>query len=83
METNKINNENEIKIEKRFYTVKELHAMLDGVVTKSMIYKMIDGGKIPTRRIGNKIVIPADWIKTFFNEPCIAVKKIRNERKVS
>lgn len=79
MEINEV--KNEIKIEKRFYTVKEFHAMLGGVVTKSMIYKMIEAGEIPTRRIGNKIVIPADWVKAYLEEPCIAVKKIRSERK--
>ena len=46
---------------KRFYTVKEFHEELGGVITKSMVYKMIDGGEIPVRKIGSKIVIPAEW----------------------
>ncbi len=74
------NETNEIRIEKRFYTVKEFFALLGGVITKSMIYKMIDDGDIPTRRIGAKIVISADWVNAYINAPCIAVKKIREEQ---
>ena len=71
------------KIEKRFYTVKELHAMLGNTVTKSMVYKMIANGEIPTRKIGRKILIPADWVHAFIDAPCIAVKTSHYERKVS
>lgn len=74
--------ENE-KIEKRYYTVAEFHALLSNTVTKSMIYKMIANGEIPTRKIGRKILIPADWVHAFIDTPCIAVKTIYNERKVS
>ncbi len=80
MKTENNKETNEIRIEKRFYTVKEFHALLGGVITKSMIYKMIDDGDIPTRRIGAKIVIPADWVNAYINAPCIAVKKSRKEK---
>ena len=68
---------------KRFYTVKEFHEELGGVITKSMVYKMIDGGEIPVRKIGSKIVIPAEWVNNYINAPCVVVKRIRNERKIS
>lgn len=77
------NETNEIKNEKRFYTVTDLYAALGGIVTRSKIYKMIDTGEIPVRRIGKKIVIPADWVNAYINAPCIAVKKVREERKAS
>ncbi len=73
----------EIKNEKRFYTVTDFYAALGGIVTKSKIYRMIDAGEIPVRRIGKKIVIPADWVNAYISAPCIAVKKIRAERKAS
>ena len=80
MKTENNKETNEIRIEKRFYTVKEFHALLGGVITKSMIYKMIDDGDIPTRRIGAKIVISADWVNAYISAPCIAVKKNRKEK---
>ncbi len=64
------------KKEKLFYTVKEFHALLGGVVTRSQVYKMINAGEIPTRKIGSKIVLPADWVNAYINAPCIAVKKV-------
>ncbi len=74
---------NETSLDKRFYTVKEFHSLFDETITKSMIYKMIGTGKIPTRRIGNKILIPGDWVRAFFSEPYIAVEQVRDERQVS
>ena len=71
----------ETKIEKRFYTVKEFHTMLYGVITRSMIYKMIDAGDIPFRYIGNKIIIPAGWVDTYINTPCTVVKKVRSKER--
>ena len=58
------------KMKKRFYRVKDFVALLDGVVTKSQVYKMIADGQIPTRRIGRKIVLSADWVDSYLNMPC-------------
>ena len=52
----------EEKMVKKFYSVDEFHCELGGIVTKSQIYKMIREGEIPTRRIGNKVVLSADWV---------------------
>ncbi len=73
---------NEIKFEKRFFTVKEFQLLLDGVVTRSMIYKMITAGEVPIRKIGRKIVIPADWVNAYINAPCFTVKKTRRKEQV-
>lgn len=72
----KEDNMKEEKTKKLFYTVKEFHALLGGVVTRSQVYKMISDGEIPTRRIGSKIVLPADWVNTYINTPCVVVKKV-------
>ena len=71
----------ETKNEKRFYTVKEFHGLLGGVITRSMVYKMIDAGDIPVRYIGNKIIIPAGWVDTYINTPCTVVKKVRSKER--
>lgn len=64
---------------KRFYTVKEFYELLGGIVGKSQVYKMIESGEIPTRKIGNKIVMSADWVNAYLNQPCIAVKKTKEK----
>lgn len=62
---------------KRFYTVKEFHAELDNVITRTQIYRMIQAGQIPVRKIGTKIVIPADWVDAYLNAPAVAVKIVK------
>lgn len=59
-----------VKIEKKFYTVLDLYYELGGIVTKTQIYRMINAGEIPSRRIGTKIVIPAVWVHNYVNMPC-------------
>lgn len=67
---------NEMKpMEKKFFTVMDFYRALGGIVTKTQIYRMINAGEIPTRRIGMKIVIPADWVYDYINRPCEYVKK--------
>lgn len=63
------------KLEKRFFTVMDFYRELGGVVTKTQIYRMINSGEIPTRRIGTKIVIPANWVREFVDRPCEYSKK--------
>ncbi len=69
--------ENQMK--KKFYTVKDFYTALGGVVTKSQIYKMINTGEIPTRKIGRKIVLSAEWVEAYLGTPCVAVKKINKD----
>ncbi len=54
---------------KKFYTVKEFYAEIGGVVTKSQIYRLIKQGDIPTRKIGSKLVLSAEWVNDFLNAP--------------
>lgn len=63
------------KDKKKFYTVREFHLALGGVVTRSQIYRMIQHGEIPVRRIGNKVVLSADWVNSYINIPCSCVRK--------
>ena len=64
---------NEVK--KRFYDVKDFVSLLDGVITRSQVYKMIADGQIPARRIGKKIVLSADWVNAYLNMPCAYIQK--------
>ena len=64
------------KMEKIFYTVKDFHEKLGGVITRSQVYKMIEKGDIPTRKIGSKIVIPASWVDAYVNAPCVVTKRV-------
>ena len=65
--------------EKRFYTVREFHEALGGIVTRAQIYKLIEAGEIPTRKIGNKTVLSADWVNAYINQPCVAVKQVKEK----
>ena len=69
----------EKQMKKKFYTVKDFYSALGGVVTKSQIYKMINAGIIPTRKIGTKIVLSAEWVEAYLGAPCVAVKKINKD----
>ena len=65
----------EQKNEKKFFTVREFHQAIGGIVTRSQIYRMIQNGEIPVRRIGNKVVLSADWVNNYINIPCSCVRK--------
>lgn len=67
------------QIEKRFITVKEFHQLLGGIITRAQVYRMIEEGEIPTRKIGNKIVMSAEWVRSYLDQPCVAVKKTREK----
>lgn len=45
------------------YTPKELARMLG--VPSSTVYTSIRRGKIPSNRIGRRIVVPAEWLERF------------------
>lgn len=65
---------------KHFYTVNEFYELLNGSVTKSFIYKMIDNGEVPGRRFGNKILIQGEWVNNFINTPCTRVRRVVRKR---
>ena len=67
------------KKEKRYWSVKELLAELDGAVSRGTIYRMIHTGAIPTRRIRSRILIPNDWVQGFLDQPCYLEKPSRRE----
>lgn len=46
---------------KRYYTVKETAAILG--VSVSLIYSEVQQGKIPSRRVGSRILIPASFVE--------------------
>ena len=69
----------EEKMVKKFYSVDEFHRALGGIVTKSQIYKMIREGEIPTRRIGNKVVLSADWVRSYIDQPCVAIRQVKEK----
>lgn len=51
---------NQEKSDKCFWSVKELAAYLQ--VSKSLIYAQIEEKKIPCKRIGARILIPASFV---------------------
>lgn len=69
----------EEKMVKKFYSVDEFYCALGGIVTKSQIYKMIREGEIPTRRIGNKVVLSADWVRSYIDQPCVAIRQVKEK----
>lgn len=74
---------NELSLARRFYTVKEFHTELGGIVSKAMVYKMIANGIIPTLKIGRKIAIPVAWAQTFIDQPCILKKSSKNKEETN
>ena len=62
-------------MDKKFYTVLEFYQALGGIITRAQIYKMIQAGEIPVRKIGSKLVLPADWVTEYINRPCEFVGK--------
>ena len=55
-------------MEKKFYSVKEfVNVIGEGTISKASIYKHIKDGSIPVAYIGNRALIPADWVEEFCN----------------
>lgn len=52
-----MNNDNKL-----FYSIKELGDILP--IGRSTLYAAVNKGTIPCRRIGNRILIPASYLKT-------------------
>ena len=68
----------EKKMKKKFFSVSEFYQEMGGIITKGQIYKMIKSGEIPTRKIGNKVVLSADWVHAYINQPCVAVRQSKD-----
>ena len=49
---------------KKCYAVKEVAQMLG--VSKSQVYEYVYRKKIPAKRLGKRILIPADYVEQFF-----------------
>lgn len=52
-----------------FYTVDELYQLMTGTVSKATIYYLIKQGRIPSKRFGEKPLIPAAWVDDFLYTP--------------
>ena len=68
----------EKKMKRKFFSVGEFYQEMGGIITKGQIYKMIKAGEIPTRKIGNKVVLSADWVHAYINQPCVAVRQSKD-----
>lgn len=49
---------------KKCYAVKEVAQILG--VSKSQVYEFVYRKKIPAKRLGKRILIPADFVEQFF-----------------
>lgn len=59
----------DLKVKRLFYTVDELFRLMTGTVSKPTIYYLIKVGKIPSKRFGEKPLIPAAWVDDFLYSP--------------
>lgn len=50
-----------VDMEKKFYKIKEVQAILG--VSKSMLYEHVLNGRIPSRRLGKRILIPESFVQ--------------------
>lgn len=51
---------------RKFYTVSQLAEYLgDDVISKGAVYSMIKKGEIPSMQLGDRILIPAQWVDNF------------------
>lgn len=56
---------------KLFYTVGEFYKLLAGCVSKNAIYYQIKIGKIPSKKFGEKPLIPASYVEDFLYSPVV------------
>ena len=63
---------------KRYFTVNEFREEIGSVVTRQQVYRMMNAGLIPYRRIGNKVVIDGDWVRAYVAMPCVCMKKVKS-----
>lgn len=51
---------------RKFYTVSQLAEYLgENVISKGAVYSMIKKGEIPSMQLGDRILIPAQWVENF------------------
>lgn len=48
---------------KNFYTVNQLHELLEGTVSKATLHVMIRNGKIPSVAFMSKRLVPGEWVR--------------------
>lgn len=64
---------------RKFYTVAQLTEYFgDEVISKGAVYSMIKKGEIPSVQLGERILIPAQWVEDFMenaNQLVFASKK--------
>ena len=54
--------------EKRFYTINQFCEVISGTLSRGGIYKAVDRGEIPSKRIGKRILIPASYVRELLAE---------------
>lgn len=52
-----------INTAQNFYTVKQLHELLEGNVSKTTLQVMIRNGKIPSVAFMSKRLVPGSWVR--------------------
>ena len=62
-------NEKKENKQRRFYTVDEVCEIIDNTVTRTQIYRMVGRKEIPSKRIGNRILVDAQWVRDFIDAP--------------
>lgn len=54
------------KDQKKFYSIQELTKILS--VGRSTLYAAVTAGKIPAKRLGTRILIPASYVNEFIQQ---------------
>ena len=55
-------------MKKNFYTIDDFAKEVDGCLAKSTVYRYVKQGVIPSKKLGNKILIPATYVKDFLSD---------------
>ncbi len=58
-------NDGTVSKKKYFYTASEFASIL--TISRSCVYAMIESQKIPCKRVGRRILIPADFVIAYIN----------------
>ena len=53
--------------DKKFYTLEELLTFIP--MSKAGLYKVVSEGKIPSIKIGRRVLIPAWWVEELTSKP--------------
>ena len=55
-------------MKKTLYTVPQTWDLFGGVMSKTLLYKMVRTGKIPCVHIGKRILISGAWVEKILDE---------------